>query len=66
MPNMNKEDFSSITLLSPKEETLVQYNNLVTNFFEKIKINIRENKILEDLRDQLLPMLMNGQINIKD
>ena len=32
--------------------------------FEKIKLNQNENKTLEQLRDILLPKLMNGEIDL--
>lgn len=35
-------------------------------FYDKIKHNIFETKKLEELRNWLLPMLMNGQVTVKD
>lgn len=41
-----------------------QYNrlNIIT---KKIELNIAENQKLAELRDWLLPMLMNGQVTVK-
>lgn len=50
-----------------KNESLGTNINLkIESVFEKIGLNIRENQKLTELRDWLLPMLMNGQIKIKD
>mgnify|MGYP003642904441 CR=1 FL=1 len=40
------------------------FETQVKRYFDKIKHNIFENLKLEELRDWLLPMLMNGQITI--
>ena len=42
------------------------YTSQVTPLFAKIGANVRENKELQQLRDWLLPMLMNGQATIED
>jgi len=62
--NMNKDDFSSIKVIQAKEETLKHFSNTLNSSFNKILINSKQNNMLEDLRDWLLPMLMNGQIKI--
>jgi type I restriction enzyme S subunit len=64
--NMNKDDFSSIKVIQAREETLEHFSNILNSSFNKILINSKENNMLEDLRDWLLPMLMNGQITVKD
>lgn len=42
------------------------YTSQITPLFVKVGVNIREIKELKQLRDWLLPMLMNGQATIKD
>lgn len=42
------------------------FEKMAKIYYDKIKLNIFENKKLEKVRDWLLPMLMNGQITIKD
>ena len=47
-------------------EILQQFHETVNTFMLKILVNMKENQKLTELRDWLLPMLMNGQIKIKD
>ncbi len=63
--NMNKGDFSSINMLYPNKELLTKYYEVVDPLFRQIKVKTLENKKLENLRDWLLPMLMNGQVTVK-
>ncbi|WP_299221131.1 restriction endonuclease subunit S [uncultured Psychrobacter sp.] len=63
--NMNKGDFSSINMLYPNKKLLSKYYEVVNPLFRQIKAKTLENKELENLRDWLLPMLMNGQVTVK-
>jgi type I restriction enzyme S subunit len=45
---------------------MLEYSDNVKSIRKKMMINIEENQQLEELRDWLLPMLMNGQVTIKD
>ncbi len=38
----------------------------MNNFNDRIALIVKENQQLKSLRDFLLPMLMNGQVTIKD
>ena len=60
--NMNKGDFSAIQVIKPKKEILVGFFNILKSSIDKILINSHENQKLTELRDWLLPMLMNGQV----
>ena len=62
--NMNKNDFSSISILYPNKDLLSNYYKVADPLFRQIKAKTLENKELENLRDWLLPMLMNGQVTI--
>ena len=62
--NINKHTFENIEVPYLSKEKLIEFNNIVANMFEKIKLNQNENKILEQLRDTLLPKLMNGEIDL--
>jgi len=50
----------------PEYELVTKYEEMAKNIYGKIKHNIFETKQLEKLRDWLLPMLMNGQVTVKD
>ena len=43
-----------------------EFSKITQPLFQAIKINSIENRKLTNLRDFLLPMLMNGQINVDD
>ena len=54
-------------------KTVFPEKDIVEKFYQKIKPihakkqkNLRENQKLADLRDWLLPMLMNGQVTVKE
>ncbi len=48
----------------PTNEELNEFHNLATPLFMMIKSNQRENKNMSELRDTLLPKLLNGEINV--
>jgi len=64
IPNMSKSDFERIRLLVPDNATLETFNNVVEPFFNQIHSYIQEAGRLTDMRDFLLPMFMNGQIEL--
>ena len=63
---MNKDDFSSIKIIYPTSDILAKYNEKVMPIYEKIKYNVLENEELTNLKNYLLPLLMNGQVSFKD
>ena len=62
--NINKNTFENIEVPYLPKELLIDFNNVVCNMFEKIKNNQYENEELSQLRDTLLPNLMNGEIDL--
>ena len=46
------------------DEEITKFCNLVTPMYDNIERNILENKKLSNLRDTLLPKLMNGEIDL--
>ena len=62
--NMNKNDFSNIKIIYPNKDILEKYFVEINKYFEEIKNLSKQNQQLTQLRDFLLPMLMNGQITI--
>lgn len=45
----------------PDEATAAKFNNIVKPLLEQIKKSYFENKILQEIRESLLPKLMNGE-----
>ena len=61
---VNSKIIKAMPIAIPKKEVLKNYNEKVSSMFEKIRENEFENKNLEQLRDALLPKLMNGEIDL--
>lgn len=49
--------------IAPKE-VYKQFNDIILPLFEKILANQQENQKLANIRDTLLPKLMNGEIEV--
>lgn len=57
---------SSYYTVVPDERIVEQFYNIMDNIQEKKQTALAENQKLTELRDWLLPMLMNGQVKVKD
>nr|WP_080601714.1 restriction endonuclease subunit S [Heyndrickxia coagulans] len=62
--NLNKNQFSKIKIVVPPKEMTDKYFNVVDKIFETIYLNQKENLKLIELRDNLLPKLMSGEIRV--
>lgn len=63
--NMSKRDFENIQLRQPEESILKQFEKKIAPILMSVKNNSVESEKLSSLRDFLLPMLMNGQVQFK-
>ena len=63
---MDMVGFEDYMLVYPSHEVLMRFDSIVHDYYGKIFEIYRENFELASLRDFLLPMLMNGQVSIKD
>ena len=64
IPGINKSDIENISILSPKNEAVKQFGDIVMPYFTTILRNLKENQRLAALRDTLLPKLMKGEIEV--
>ncbi len=64
MPVIGSDDLLEYKV--PYNKEIVARLNKSLNFRDKISHNIIENQKLAELRDWLLPMLMNGQASVAD
>ena len=64
--NLNKGQFSTIEALIPSEKSMREFDEIVKPLFETIHINQVENLRLAEIRDTLLPRLMNGEIDVSN
>ena len=62
--NMSKEEFASIKVVYPPKQSLLPYHDKAASLLRYIKNNIREISVLTRLRTTLLPLLMNGQVEV--
>lgn len=60
--NLNTSTFSKIEIITPSKEIIDIFQKKVVYIFEKILSNSIENKRLTEIRDLLLPRLLNGEI----
>ena len=63
---INQENLMSYKLVTPPDYLINKYSEVSNVLRAKLINNIEENKKLAELRDWLLPMLMNGQVTVKD
>ena len=62
--HINKNDVETHEIVIPNDKLLKEFDERVTPIFSKISLTCFENKKLEELRDVLLPKLMNGEIDL--
>jgi len=63
--SITKDDLYSLQLVYPPTKLLMEFDQLVKSFDREIKNRSRQNQELTQLRDWLLPMLMNGQVKVE-
>lgn len=64
-PNISGNQLDQLPLIKSNNQLEDRYNQMQIPFYKKILSNIEENQKLSELRDWLLPMLMNGQVKVK-
>ena len=62
--NLNSSLVYGFKIVSPEKDLVQKFNDHVDTIFKKIGSNQKENWKLIELRDWLLPMLMNGQVTV--
>ncbi len=64
--SITKDDLFSLKPTYPNSRQLKACDAIVSKYNDMIFINSNENQQLSQLRDWLLPMLMNGQVTVYD
>ena len=62
-PQITRTNFAPLKVILPSEALLKLYSDIVNSMFNKRINQIQQNAKLTQLRDFLLPMLMNGQVS---
>jgi type I restriction enzyme S subunit len=60
------EDIFNLTFQCPNIEILQKFDDISSDYWQKIKINQKQIQTLENLRDTLLPKLLSGEMRIKN
>lgn len=66
VPSMTTKILNSIKLIIPPLDIILKFENIVSPIYKTYFHNCDENKKLTELRDTLLPKLMNGELNIEE
>ena len=65
MPTINATELLDYVIVYDKQ-TVIQFENHLSQYWKMIADNINQNFELTELRDFLLPLLMNGQAKVKE
>ncbi|MEI6222773.1 MAG: restriction endonuclease subunit S [bacterium] len=63
-PAVSADRFAEFVFLLPPKEQLEKFEDIVSPMLAKISQNELESQTLTELRDWLLPMLMNGEVTV--
>ncbi|MBR0100777.1 MAG: restriction endonuclease subunit S [Treponema sp.] len=64
-PGLNREDLQNILLIIPNNNLISDFNKKVEPLFAQVFNNAKTTGKLTALRDKLLPLLMNGQVEVR-
>lgn len=64
--NLSQEKIKELNIIIPYNKTIKAFSTTVNQFYNKIENNLIQNQELAQLRDWLLPMLMNGQVTVSE
>jgi len=65
-PAIRPEELTNLETVIPSEEILNHYQNIAGNALNKMGQNYFQNKELSQLRDNLLPKLISGELRIPE
>ena len=63
--NLSQDMIKNIKVVIPSNDILDRYYDFSNNIIKEITKKQQENEQLTQLRDWLLPMLMNGQVKVE-
>jgi len=66
MPRANWTVLKNYKVAIPSSQLLNKYQSIIDGVFSRIESSVYQNKKLSTLRDWLLPLLMNGQVTVKE
>jgi type I restriction enzyme S subunit len=66
IPGINQPDVKSTLLVHPSKQLLEKYNDLSLQFCERILRYASESQSLSEVRENLLPQLLSGELRVGD
>lgn len=63
---ITRDTFRTIKIAACPPGVSCAFDDLVSVFMSKIKLNVQSNKVLSELRDALLPKLLSGKIQLPE
>ena len=63
-PGLNQKELLSVEIPLPKKEMIKNFESEIFPHMQMIALNALENKKLAEMRDLLLPRLLNGEIDV--
>ena len=63
-PGLNMKSMKSLAIILPKKELIYQFDSVVAPFLKRIFALAKENRLLVESRDRLLPKLITGEIEV--
>lgn len=64
LKNMSKQEFGAISISYPPVEILNKFSEIILPMLDRVDELCKEIELLVKLRDELLPLLMNGQVSV--
>lgn len=64
VPSMTTDILNAMEVVIPSSTALSQFENIVSPMYLAMQENKKQNEKLSELRDNLLPMLMSGEIDV--
>ena len=65
-PKISQGNLKNLPVIIPEKNILIKFNNIIQPIFQQIKNLKLENEKLTNLKNYLLPKLMNGEIDVEN
>jgi type I restriction enzyme, S subunit len=66
IPRIVLKDFRQFPIVLPPKNIQDEFGYMVTPLFDLIYVLLKKNSILKAARDQLLPKLISGELDVSD
>ena len=63
-PQLTNNSISTLKIVLPNEILITLFCEVVFKDFQKVETLLRQNELLKEARDRLLPKLMSGELEV--